>query len=1038
MRRPNLFTIAPAAAFLDTLVESLLDGTLVGLLDRDDPFSLADATLYLPTRRAGRVIRDSFLRRTGRAILLPRIRILGDIDEDESLFDETPWRADAVPPAIAPLERQLVLSRLVLAWSGALLRAQAGLPEEDLAVPASPADAAYLAAQLGRIMDHHGSDIGEWRGALENLDADLARYWEITREFLSIVTEAWPVHLDERGLLDPGARRDRLIREEAARLAARGAAAPVIAAGSTGSVAATAELLKAIAGLPNGAVILPGLDQALDGPGWAAIEAPDKDAASAGHPQFGLKSLLAVLEAERADVVELAPRALGHRARFVSEAMRPAATTDRWSAAPVQSPSEKAEALADVAIVEAPNEREEALAVALVLREAVETPQKVAALVTPDRGLARRVAVELRRWAIDVDDSAGEPLIKTPPAILARLVAEVGFRGARAEPLLALLKHPLARLGLEAAEARRAARALERGALRGPRLAGGLAAIRHALQAAEARSRAADPDDRPTNAAHRLLAEDFARALDLADRLSAALGGLEALAASGTEQPLKALVEAHAAALAEILAGEGAEPVQRDEATELLLRSFQALADAAESGPPLRPADYPDYFAAILERGLVRPRAGADPRIHILGTLEARLQRFDVVVLGSLNEGTWPGRTRLDPLLSRPMRAALSLEPPERRIGLAAHDFTQALGHPKVWLTRAGRQDGEPRVAARWLQRLMAYAGDDLAKAARRRGDEILRLARGLDEAGAPCPASRPAPAPPLAERPKRLSATRIETLIRDPYAIYAERILRLSPFEPIARMPDARDRGTILHTILHRFVADHPDGPFDEDAKDRLLALGRDVFAHYADFPEIAALWWPRFERVAAWFVAEEATRGDVARRHVEISGTMPVGADFSLTARADRIDLLADGSLAILDYKTGAPPSDKEVLSIAPQLPLEALIAEAGGFEGIGGAPVSRLEYYQLSGRGEGGKAHRRGERAARGDRPAVTLPEALATTRGRLADLVAFYADAVNGYLSQKVPRTGRAFPGDYDHLARVAEWSLDAGDGGGEGE
>lgn len=1038
MRRPNLFTVAPNVAFLDTLVDSLLDGRLVGPLRRDDPFSLVDATLYLPTRRAGRAVRESFLRRAGRAVLLPRIRILGDIDEDESLFDEAPWTGEAIPPAVAPLERQLVLSRLVLAWSGALLREQAGLPEEDLAVPASPADAAHLAAQLGRLMDHHGTDIGAWRGVLEDLEADLAGYWELTREFLAIVTAAWPAHLAERGLLDPGARRERLIREEAARLAASPPGTPVIAAGSTGSVAATAELLKAIAGLPKGAVVLPGLDQALDADGWAAIAPPDKDAASAGHPQFGLKQLLAILEADRADVVELAAGGVGHRARFVSEAMRPAATTDRWSAAPVQAAKEKAAALAGVAIVEAPNEREEALAVALVLRESLETEGRVAALVTPDRGLARRVAVELRRWAIEVDDSAGRPLIKTPPAILARLVAEVGCGGARAEPLLALLKHPLARLGQDAAETRRAARALERGALRGPRLAGGIAPIRHALEAAQTRAGADDPDDRPTNAASRLSPENFAVAIDLADRLASALRGLESLAVTGREHPLTALVEAHAAALEDILAGPGAEPAERDEATEILFRAFDALRDAAHAGPPLRPADYPDYFAAILERGLVRPRGGADPRVHILGTLEARLQRYDAIVLGGLNEGTWPGRARLDPLLSRPMRAALALEPPERRIGLAAHDFTQALGHPEVWLTRAERQEDEPRVASRWLQRLQAYAGDDLTKAARRRGDAMLRLARMLDEAGAPSPASRPSPVPPLERRPKSLSATRIETLIRDPYAIYAERILRLSPFEPIARMPDARDRGTILHAILHRFVAERPDGPFDDAAKDRLLALGRDVFAGYADFPEIAALWWPRFERVAAWFVAEEAMRSEIARRHVEISGTMPVGADFSLTARADRIDLLADGSLAILDYKTGAPPSDKEVLSIAPQLPLEALIAEAGGFAGLAAASVSRLDYYQLSGRGEGGKAHRRGERPARGDRPAIILPEALATTRQRLADLVEFYADPTNGYLSQKVPRTGRSFPGDYDHLARIAEWSLDAGDGGGEGE
>jgi ATP-dependent helicase/nuclease subunit B len=421
---------------------------------------------------------------------------------------------------------------------------------------------------------------------------------------------------------------------------------------------------------------------------------------------------------------------------------------------------------------------------------------------------------------------------------------------------------------------------------------------------------------------------------------------------------------------------------------------------------------------------VVRRRGGVDPRIHIWGALEARLQSVDMVVLGGLNEGTWPAQTRHDPLLSRPMREALSLEPPERRIGLAAHDFAQALGHREVWLTRADREDGEPRVASRWLQRLTAYAGKDWAKSMRARGREVLAWARQLDQPPESDRSERPHPSPPLQWRPKRLSATRIETLIRDPYAIYAEYVLKLRPFEPLAKLPEARERGTLIHDILEDFVRERPAGPFDAAAEERLLAIGRAAFAGHADFPEVTALWWPRFERIARWFVATEAARSGVAERHVEGRGEMAVTPDFVLSARADRLDRLTDGGLAIIDYKTGSPPSPKEVRALAPQLPLEGLIARRGGFEGIAAAEPQRILYYRLTGRGEGGETADRTE--WKRDGHLVSLADTLASTERRLIELVAHFADPAADYPSNKVPKPRRTYVGEYDHLARISEW------------
>lgn len=1025
MAARNVFTIPPGADFLDTLVGALFDGRLIAGFRADDPFALVDTTLYLPTRRAARAIRERFLDRLGRPVLLPQIRTLGDIDEDEAVLFE--GAALDLPPAVPTMERQLVLTDLVLRWSGAAARALAGLPGEELLVPSSPADAARFAASLGQLIDQVGTTREAWAGLFADEHGDLARFWQITLEFLRIATEFWPARLDERGMIDPGVRRDRLIRAEARRLGEHGAAAPVIAAGSTGSVPATAALLKAIAALPNGAVVLPGLDQDLDEESWEAIGEGEDDPAAAGHPQFGLKKLLEGLGAVREAVVPLAAMAgpLAARSRLVSEAMRPAATTDRWSMAPAEPAAAREAAVAGIGIVEAANEREEGLAVAALLRSAAEEPGKVAALVTPDRGLARRVAVELQRWGIVVDDSAGRPLAVTPPGVLARLVATAALNGAAADTLLALLKHPLTALGLDPAATRRAARSLERAVLRGPRLRAGSAALRHAL-AGRARDFARD-EERPTNAARDLSHGEWEAAEALAAALEAALTPLERMAAA-REAPLAALVEAHIAALRAVARPpEGEGGLFAEEAGEALADLLDSLRASAATGPAIAPADYPGLFTALLERQVVRPRGGTDPRIHIWGALEARLQRVDLVVLGGLNEGTWPGQTRLDPLLSRPMRAALALEPPERRIGLAAHDFAQALGHAEVWLTRAAREDGEPKVASRWLQRLTAYAGEDLTKAMLARGAERLAWARGLDAEERRDPPVRPRPSPPVALRPRQLSVTQIETLIRDPYAIYARRVLRLAPFEPLAKLPDARERGTLIHDILEELIAARPRGPFDAAAEAELLAIGRRAFDAESDFPEFETLLWPRFERIARWLVRTEAAWTDVAERRAERRGSLAVTTDFTLTARADRVDALIGGGLAIIDYKTGTPPSMNEVLSLSPQLPLEALIARAGGFEGIEPAEPERLAYYRLSGRGEGGELCDRSFRPSHGGKDAVTLDEALAVTEQRLAELVAYFAGAEAEYVSQKIPKPGRSFVGDYDHLARIAEWA-----------
>ncbi len=1029
MDRPNVFTIPPGVPFLDALVAALLDGRLVPGFDPLGPFALADTILYLPTRRAARAIRERFLARLGRPLLLPKIRTLGDFDEDEeSLLD---LEAAEPPAAIPAMERQLVLTGLVLAWSGELVRSAAEFPDEELIIPASPADAARLAASLGSLMDQVGAGEDAWKGLTTGAPGELAKYWDITLEFLKIATAFWPAHLRERGLVDAATRRDLMIIREAERLLARGSSAPIIAAGSTGSVKATAALLAAIARLPNGAVVLPGLDQGLDDASWGAIGISEHEPAGAGHPQYGLKLLLEGMAIARDAVLPLTQAASGPalRDRFVSEAMRPASTAELWSGSLASSPEEKRAAIGSIGIVHAANEREEALSAAVLLRRAAENPGSVAALVTPDRGLARRVAVELKRWGIDVDDSAGRPLGRTPPGVLARLVAETALGGCAAETLLALLQHPLAAFGLAPPVARRNARSLERAVLRGPRLRPGLASLRHALEVrfAERWNAAEGERVRPGQAAHGLSRRKWEAARDLAARIETALAPLERLAAKRGKARLADLVEAHLTALlavAELPKGE-TSALFADEAGEALAATFEELRANAHAGPAIAPRDYSALFTALIERAAVRRRGGLDPRIHIWGTLEARLQSVDMIVLGGLNEGTWPAQTRVDPLLSRPMRDALALDPPERRIGLAAHDFAQALGQPEVWLTRSDQQDGEPRVASRWLQRLTAYAGADLTAEMRARGAKVLGWARSLDAPPKPDLPKRPRPSPPVDKRPKKLSATRIETLIRDPYAVYAHSVLKLRPFEPLAKLPEASERGTLIHNILENFVRERPGGPFDKAAEARLLEIGRVAFAEHSDFPEIIALWWPRFEKIARWFVQEEARWGDVVTRHVERTGEAEMVPGFVLSARADRLDALAGGGIAILDYKTGAPPSPKEVRTLSAQLPLEALIVRRGGFAGVPAAEPERIVYYRLNGKDQGGEEHDRTE--WKRDGRMISLAETLESTEKRLVELVAHFSRPEAEYLSNKIPKPGRrTYVGDYDHLARISEW------------
>jgi ATP-dependent helicase/nuclease subunit B len=1017
--KPRVFTIPASAPFLPTLLDALHGDQLgLGFKPGGDPLALAQLTLYLPTRRACRLARGEFRKRTEAAVL-PRIVPIGDVDADEIAFAEAAAgeiSEDAldIKEALGGLERRMVLAELILKWAQQLKPAT---PGETPLIAGNPASALMLATDLARLMDDMTTRQVGWDKLNGLVPAEMDQHWEKSFDFIRFISQHWPAILDEQNKSEPAERRDKLIAAEQKRLAWLGG--PVIAAGSTGSMPATAALLETIARLPHGAVVLPGLDTDLDDESWKTIG--DDAEAAHGHPQFAMHALLRRMKIGRDAVTVLAPPQPYGRERLASEALRPAAVSELWQARLEQPDFTKhAEtALQGVAVVEAANAEEGALAIAIALRQAMETNGKTAALVTPDRALARRVMAALSRWNVPVDDSGGDALADTPIGVFARLVAEAALDGLAPVKLLAMLKHPLCTVDPWAVAA------LERAILRGPRPKAGTEGLRLAL--GRFRDELAKLKKKEDSELHRsdprtdMRDAELDAAAKLIAQLQAALAALEGLSGA---HAFAAIAQLHREAMVALLKPDTIDPPGADPLDAI----FDSIAERGRIA--VRPSDYAELFqAALADGGVVRPRE-QDVRVRIYGPLEARLQSVDLMVLGGLTEGVWPPEARADPWLSRPMRKDLGLDLLERRIGLSAHDFVQALGAPEVVLTRAARVAGAPTVASRFVQRLEAVAGKTLWKAAIARGEQLLAFARALDKPDVqPKPIARPEPKPPLAARPNALSVTEIETWLRDPYAIYARHVLRLRPLDAVDTPLGARDRGTVIHETVGDFTEQYADA-LPDDIVERLIRIGEAAFAPLQDFPDARAFWWPRFQRIARWFQQfETERRPKIDKLYAEIRGKLEIprgSGPFTLSTRADRIEQLKDGTFAILDYKTGRVPSPSQVKSgLAPQLTLEAAILRAGGFGDFGvGKSVAEIAYVSIRG------LEPPGQSCAvewRDTNPNAEADRALQ----KLTEVITKFDDAGQPYLSKERPMFIRRFPGDYDHLARVKEWSLSGG-------
>ena len=973
----HLATLPLNVAFLDALASWWLDRAAA------TGESTGEGLFLVPTRRAARGLAEAFLRQAGdQALLLPRIAPFTGLDE-------TPLALHGAldsPRAVPPLRRLAVLTRFILKLSG------------GFGAPVTADRAWLLAVDLAALLDEAARAEIDLADALPEAAAqEFASHWNVTLEFLRIVTRFWPDWLAEQRFSDPAARQIALLDAQGRAWADAPPAHPVIAAGTTGAIPAVARLLRVVAALPAGQVVLPGLDLDLDEESWAYLDDT--------HPQASLRALLASLGAQRGDVQAWhggPPVASPSRVDTLRVALLPASSLHQWrSTAPGPPPG--------LMRLDAADEQEEAEAIALVLRQALERPGARAALVTPDRRLAQRVTAALLHYGVTADDSAGEALADTPAAVFLRLLAAAAVAQYRPVALLSLLKHPYCAMGMAPAQCRAGARALERAILRGPAPPPGLSGLR----------------DAPAGAA-----SSWRGKAAFLDRLEACVAPLAARGAATPDAQLRALLAA-----AEALAGTdtrvGEDILWQGEDGEALAIHLFDLLEAWAELPPQDLLPLPGLLDAALDgvtlnsRRALRGRDGIEhPRVFIWGLLEARLLSADTMVLGGLSEGVWPPAADPGPWMNRAMRRQAGLPSPEVAVGLSAHDFVScACAAQVVVLSAPRRRDRAPCVPSRWLARLdglMAGSGSTL------KAHMAPLWARVLDRpAGDAIPVLPPAPTPATLSRPRRLSVTEIETWLRDPYAIYARHILRVRKLAPIEESADAADYGRIVHAGLQRFHDMHGTA-WPADAEAQLADCMDAALDQAAMRPALAAWWRPRLRRIAIWVAAAEAQRRAEHRLALISSERQGVwrfeapAGEFTLTGRADRIERMVDGAIAILDYKTGAPPSQKAVEDgLAPQLPLEAAMVAAGAFGPEFMGRAVDLTYWQISGGANPGRVHQLFRRNGQ------KVEEAADNAAAKLQSLVAAFDRPERAYLSQPHPGAAPRFT-DYAHLSRVLEW------------
>lgn len=965
----NIFNIAQSCSLVDVLAKKF------SRIYADNPLELANVLFLLPNRRACVSLRDAFVRDNGlKPSILPQIVPIADADEDE-IFLNGSANSEVLrqlPPAIDNYERLFLFTRLIISKP-----AEYGLPEMTFA------QAFALAQDLAKLMDVFYNEQLSFDGLKNLVPEQYAVHWQETLNFLQIISKYWPQILQERGLCDMVNRKNALLKAQAEIWQNNKPSGQVVAAGITALFPGLKQLLKTIKNLPNGEIYFYGLDKQLEDEAW--------EQADESHPQYELKQLLEFLQISRFEVKDAVKPHNAAREKLVSEMMRPALSTLEWRSLSTDSlPSEATE---NLHLITTEDMGQEASAIAVIMRDTLNTASKTAALVTTDRNLARRVAAELERWQIKIDDSAGKPLHLTPVGIYLRSILEVLEADFSDSSVLALLKSPFIRLNSDLASVRRRVRDYEL-ALRTPAYSGIKKEIPEKLL----------QDVVLLKQTIRPLAELYANPqADFTVLLQTHLQVAEAL--SGSKN------------------GGGDKVLWRGDDGRKAAALFSKVLPQLKVLEQIDPKQYAAVLTRLMATETVRPLYGTHPRLKILGPIEARFNQYDVVIIGEVNEGVWPVLPSSDPWMSRPMKKDFGMPLPEKAIGVMAADFCQLMCAPEVYLTRAKRVTGTPMNKSRWLLRL-----ETVLKAYGKEAETLLdykytSLARLQDTPAVQDKIVVPTPKPPIESRPRRLSASWLERLICDPYSVFAAKILRLKQLDAPDKDLSFADYGNLIHGILEEFNTKFPQ-ELPSDAREQLINIGLNKFQSAEISAELRAFWWPSFVKTVDWVLAQEAIcRPDIKQIYNEVEGQMEFAAPagpFIAEARADRLNFNKDGSIDIIDYKTGSIRSNKQVhAGYAPQLPIEGLIAASGGFSKNGRkiptGKVNKLSYWRL-----GNKITEITE-----------TDKVLAQTRENLQKLISAFDFETTPYLARPNPKYVPKYS-EYDHLERIKEWATEEDD------
>ncbi len=974
----NIYNIPYSCSFVDTLAQKFSKE----YENKKEEFT--DVIFLLPNRRTCISLKEAFVRYNGqRPTMLPKIIPIGDFDDTDIFLLNTDNQQliSSLLPAIDDLERLFLFSRLIISKP-----TDYGLPEMTYA------QALSLAKDLAELIDEAAQQNLSF-SKLENIVPEqFSEHWQQTLEFLKIITEHWPDILKSRNMIDGVERKKLIIKAKINHWKSIKTKQKIVIAGISVGYQSVLELIKSVLEFENGEVYLYGLDKYLSNEDWELIDQ--------SHPQYELKTLLSYLNINRFDIKNYINPHNPEREKFISEVMLPAKATANWRK--LKLGSYGADALKGLSFIDCADDKQEALSIALILRETLTVPEKTAALITTDRNLARRVASELERWNIKIDDSAGKPLHLTPLGIFMRLIAQVVKGKCSDSLLLTLAKNPFVRLSKEP-----------------------LALIKDVRNwEYQERMPSFSEDEKTIDSKTCIWMNELKQAL----------------------QPLYELYQEPKISFYSLLKThlEVAQNLCSDNNTNgeiLLWKSdegknaadfFSLLLQQADVIKEIEPEQYLALLTILMSSKTIRYSYGMHPRLKILGPIEARFNRFDTVIVGAVNEGFWPEIPSSDPWLSRPMKSTINMPLPEKNIGVLCADFCQFMCADTVYVTRAERSNSAPTNKSRWLLRTEIVLRACEIEPELLKNDKYVQLARILDTPIKSEKIMPPAPKPPVVARPRTLSASSVETLMRDPYEVYAKRILKLKPLNDLEETLDAREYGNIVHKVLERFNNKYATN-LPDNALEELTKIGVDEFSKASISSEIKAFWWPLFENTAHWIIkTEQNYRNDIKKVYSEVKGEIKYDAPagkFTITARADRIDITKDGKINVIDYKTGTPRSKNEIDSgYAPQLPIEGLIATKGGFYkeidgkkiNINSAEINDLVYWKL-----GDKVI---HHSVINDKNGLNLIE---ETSERLHTLISKFDFETTPYLARPNPKHLPAYS-DYEHLARVKEWSVESQD------